>query len=117
MWNSGTLKWSAAVFLKKSIDCESFDDESRKFLHFHSANHNGENLAETAAKNGAKLMDDATTTESREFSNEELCRLLSYLEGEVQARDIVIATFKVHFYLLLKFILCARFGSVALPFL
>uniref|UniRef100_A0A0N5AX86 CortBP2 domain-containing protein n=1 Tax=Syphacia muris TaxID=451379 RepID=A0A0N5AX86_9BILA len=39
-------------------------------------------------------MDITTVGDSREFSHDELCRLLSYLEGEVQARDIVIATYK-----------------------
>lgn len=41
-------------------------------------------------------MEDAVAADTRGFSHDELCRLLSYLEGEVQAREIVIATYKVH---------------------
>ncbi|KAL3982067.1 Cortactin-binding protein-2 family protein [Acanthocheilonema viteae] len=41
-------------------------------------------------------MDDEVTVQSvrKNFSTDELLRLLAYLEGEVQARDIVIATLK-----------------------
>uniref|UniRef100_A0A0M3IN93 CortBP2 domain-containing protein n=1 Tax=Ascaris lumbricoides TaxID=6252 RepID=A0A0M3IN93_ASCLU len=35
-----------------------------------------------------------SSNERKEFSREELLRLLSYLEGEVQARDVVIAALK-----------------------
>lgn len=34
-----------------------------------------------------------------DLNKADLLRLLSYLEGELQARDIVIATMKVHVFL------------------
>ncbi|EJW74070.1 hypothetical protein WUBG_15022, partial [Wuchereria bancrofti] len=41
-------------------------------------------------------MDDELTVQStrKNFSTEELLRLLAYCEGEIQARDVVIATLK-----------------------
>lgn len=44
-------------------------------------------------------MDDELTVQSarKNFSTEELLRLLAYFEGEIQARDIVIAALKVEF--------------------
>ncbi|VDN44774.1 unnamed protein product [Gongylonema pulchrum] len=39
-------------------------------------------------------MDDRTVVDRGNFSREELLRLLSYFEGELQARDIVIAALK-----------------------
>lgn len=47
-----------------------------------------------------EFMDDELTVQSaqKNFSTKELLRLLAYLEGEIQARDIVIAALKVNFF-------------------
>lgn len=50
-------------------------------------------------------MDDELAIESsrKNYSTEELLKLLAYFEGEIQARDIVIAALKVKFFSLFSF--------------